>query len=62
VVPAIEEAPSKYIDGYEPLMLFAKRTGLPLAVPLFPLPDLYLHAVIGDVPVIVEESAASNQS
>jgi hypothetical protein len=33
---------------------------VPDAVPLFPNPDLSLHAVTGDVPVIVDESPPSS--
>ena len=36
--------------------------GDPVAVALFPFPDLSAHAVTVEVPVIVDESAASNHS
>jgi hypothetical protein len=43
------------------LPLAATTVGVPVAVvALFPFPDLSLQAVTGDVPVIVDESAASN--
>lgn len=43
--------------------LSATTDGVPFAVvALFPFPDLSLQAVTDDVPVIVDESAASNHS